>query len=212
VANTMAELCEKIGADWSEIVPALKLDKRIGQHAYLAPGLGLAGGNLERDLTTVEALAAETGSDAALVTAWRRNSAYRRDWALRILHREGILARGMEASLGVWGVAYKADTHSIKNSQSVDLLRALRGFRISTYDPAAKLPGDNMAVRTCDSPVEAASGADALAVMTPWSEFTRVPLEHVRAVMRGSLILDPYGILDEKRCRSLGLDYHRLGV
>jgi len=47
-ANTLAELCEKIGADWSEIVPALKLDKRIGQHAYLAPGLGIAGGNLER--------------------------------------------------------------------------------------------------------------------------------------------------------------------
>src|SRR5207245_1505995 len=51
--NTLAELCERIGADWSEIVPALKLDKRIGQHAYLAPGLGIAGGNLERDLTTV---------------------------------------------------------------------------------------------------------------------------------------------------------------
>src|ERR1019366_3465588 len=47
--NALAELCETIGADWSEIVPALKLDKRIGQYAYLAPGLGIAGGNLERD-------------------------------------------------------------------------------------------------------------------------------------------------------------------
>ena len=47
-------LCEKIGADWSEIVPALKLDARIGPHAYLSPGLGIAGGNLERDLATVD--------------------------------------------------------------------------------------------------------------------------------------------------------------
>ena len=46
----MADLCEKVGADWSEVVPALKLDKRIGQYAYLKPGLGIAGGNLERDL------------------------------------------------------------------------------------------------------------------------------------------------------------------
>ena len=49
-ANVLAELCEKIGADWSEIVPALKMDKRIGQHAYIKPGLGISGGNLERDL------------------------------------------------------------------------------------------------------------------------------------------------------------------
>src|SRR5207237_2951892 len=46
--NTLAELCEEIGADWSEIAPALRLDKRIGPHAYLTPGLGIAGGNLER--------------------------------------------------------------------------------------------------------------------------------------------------------------------
>jgi UDPglucose 6-dehydrogenase len=49
-ANTLADVCERIGADWGEIAPALRLDARIGPHAYLSPGLGLAGGNLERDL------------------------------------------------------------------------------------------------------------------------------------------------------------------
>ena len=48
--NTLAEICEAIGADWNEIVPALRLDRRIGPYAYLQPGLGIAGGNLERDL------------------------------------------------------------------------------------------------------------------------------------------------------------------
>ena len=52
--NTLAELCESIGADWGEIAPALRLDRRIGPHAYLKPGLGIAGGNLERDLVTVQ--------------------------------------------------------------------------------------------------------------------------------------------------------------
>src|SRR5262249_61279085 len=56
VANTLAQVCEKIGADWGEIAPALKLDRRIGAYAYLAPGLGIAGGNLERDLATVQRL------------------------------------------------------------------------------------------------------------------------------------------------------------
>src|SRR5207253_8820951 len=87
VANTMAELCVKIGADWSEIVPALKLDKRIGEYAYLSPGLGIAGGNLERDLATVVSLANEFGTDDGVVDAWISNSRYRRDWALMVLHR-----------------------------------------------------------------------------------------------------------------------------
>jgi len=56
-ANTLAELCENIGADWAEIAPALKLDERIGPKAYLTPGLGISGGNLERDLATVINLA-----------------------------------------------------------------------------------------------------------------------------------------------------------
>ena len=46
-ANTLAEICEKIGADWQEIIPSLRLDKRIGQHAYIEPGLGLSGGNID---------------------------------------------------------------------------------------------------------------------------------------------------------------------
>jgi len=59
IANTLAELSERIGADWREIVPALKLDARIGQGAYLAPGLGIAGGNLERDLDHRAAIAGD---------------------------------------------------------------------------------------------------------------------------------------------------------
>src|SRR6185436_16658850 len=66
MANTLAALCERIGADWSEIAPALKLDRRIGRDAYLAPGLGLAGGNIERDLATAMRLSAEHGTEAGL--------------------------------------------------------------------------------------------------------------------------------------------------
>jgi UDPglucose 6-dehydrogenase len=112
------ELCEAIGADWTEIVPALRLDRRIGPHAYLSPGLGIAGGNLERDLMTVQGLAAQHGTDARVVTAWQQNSAYRKDWVLRVLHREVVpLCRAPR--LAVLGIAYKPDTHSTKNSASL---------------------------------------------------------------------------------------------
>src|SRR5262249_33391294 len=86
-ANTLAEISERIGAAWSEIVPALKFDARIGPGAYLAPGLGLAGGNLERDLATILGLSEAVGSEASVIRAFVANSRHRPDWAKPVLRR-----------------------------------------------------------------------------------------------------------------------------
>ena len=115
IANTLGEIAERIGADWAEIAPALKLDRRIGPHAYLTPGLGIAGGNIERDLTTTLKLSEEVGSEASVVAAYLRNSAHARDWALRVLHR-AVLSQSDDPVLAVLGLAYKENTNSIKNS------------------------------------------------------------------------------------------------
>src|SRR5439155_1304652 len=124
ITNSLAELSERVGADWAEIAPALRLDRRIGAHAYLTPGLGLAGGNLERDLATVLRLAAEQGVEAGVVAAFVRNSQHRRDWALRMLHAE-LLDNKPDAVVGVLGLAYKEDTHSTKNSPALGLIEHL---------------------------------------------------------------------------------------
>lgn len=209
--NTLAEVCEAIGADWNEIAPALRLDRRIGPYAYLKPGLGIAGGNLERDLVTVRGLAARHGTDDRVVAAWQANSVYRRDWALRRVHRE-LLGKVRDPLLAVWGIAYKQDTHSIKNSPSVELLRALPGVRIRAQDPAAKLPDAGCGhVTVVADPLAALDGADALVIMTPWKLFAGIPAADLKTRLRGSLVIDPHAILDEKACRAAGLDYHRLG-
>jgi len=211
-ANTLAGICEAIQADWSEIVPALRLDRRIGPYAYLQPGLGIAGGNLERDLITVQELAGKHGCDARVVTAWQQNSAYCRDWVLRRLSRLGLLA-DPSAVLGLWGLAYKADTHSIKNSPSLGLLRALPAYRWSAYDPVARIDASEFPnLRLCGSPLEAVRDAAALVVMTPWKEFAGVDLEHAREGTRGRIIVDPYAALDGRRCRELGFRYYSRGA
>src|SRR5262249_25624486 len=104
-ANTLAELCEAISADWSEIVPALKLDRRIGQYSYLAPGLGIAGGNIERDLATIVRMAEENDTDAGVVKAWIDNSRHRRDWAAVELRH--FIAEKPQGIVAVWGLTYK---------------------------------------------------------------------------------------------------------
>lgn len=212
VANTLAELCEHTGADWGEIVPALKKDQRIGPHAYLAPGLGIAGGNLERDLNTVIRLADQHGSDAGIVRAWVANSRYRKNWALRELHRR-VLPRLPDPVLAVWGLAYKQDTHSTKNSPSVELLEQLRGFRVRVYDPvvrAADLPG--LALEEAASPLAACEGADVLAIMTPWPAFGRITPAEIAARLRGRIILDPYRVLRPAAARAEGFTHITLGA
>jgi len=211
VANTLAELSERIGADWHEIVPALKLDRRIGAYAYLAPGLGLAGGNLERDLATVERMAVETGSESGLMRAFVGNSRHRRDWVLRLLHRE-LLCAGAACTLAVLGLSYKENTHSTKNSPALALLGHLHPWPVRVHDPV--VPASAVVhprVTACASALAAADGADALVIMTPWPEYRQLVPDELARVMRGRLVIDPYGLLDGRVAVAAGLIHHTLG-
>jgi UDPglucose 6-dehydrogenase len=210
-ANTLAELCERIGADWSEIAPSLKLDRRIGPYAYLQPGLGIAGGNLERDLATVCRLADEHGSDAGMVRSWIANSRHRRDWALRTV-QERVLVRVADPVFAVWGLTYKQDTHSIKNSPSLALLSGLGPFAVRAYDPAvAANPTFHPRLTGAADPLDACRGADALLVMTSWDIFRAVDPKEIAAALHGREVIDPYGILDPAACRAAGLTHVTLG-
>jgi UDPglucose 6-dehydrogenase len=209
--NTLAEICEAVGAEWSEIAPALQLDRRIGPHAYLGPGLGIAGGNLERDLATVQGLAAEHGCDAGVVTAWQRNSAYRKDWVLRALHRE-VFPRCPDPTIAVLGIAYKPDTHSTKNSAALALLASLTGWPVRAYDPCARLDAAAFPhVTVCCSAFEAVADADVVVLMTPWKELAALDADQLRERMRGDVVLDPYGAWKETLARRAGVRYYRLG-
>jgi UDPglucose 6-dehydrogenase len=212
VANTLAEVCESIGADWSEIVPALKLDRRIGRYAYLSPGLGIAGGNLERDLLTVRNLSREYGTESGIIDAWLANSRYRRDWVLRTIHREGV-PRVAVPTIAVWGLAYKQDTTSTKNSPALALLDSLGSFPIRVHDPQAELNEAKYPhVTQVDSALEACEGADVLVIMTPWAEYASVDLGQAAARMRASIVIDPFNVLDSLGCEQHGLAHFRLGI
>lgn len=211
VANTLAELCERIGADWREIAPALKLDRRIGPYSYLAPGLGLAGGNLERDLATVAELAARAGTEAGIVGAWRANSAHRRDWPLDVLRAE-LLANDASARVAVLGLAYKENTHSTKNSAALALLRGLAGRDVAVFDPLVPASVSPIPVHAARDPLDCAKGAHAVVLMTPWPAFRDIDVGELARAMAGRLVVDPYGLLDENACRAAGLSHRVLGV
>ncbi|MCW4117013.1 nucleotide sugar dehydrogenase [Aurantimonas sp. MSK8Z-1] len=212
VANTLSEVCEAIGADWSEIVPALKLDRRIGQYSYLAPGLGIAGGNLERDLATVQRIGAARGTDTDVVAAWKSNSRHRRDWAARTIKRE-LLNATPEATVAIWGLAYKENTHSVKNSPSLATIAQLPdAVRLRVHDPVVDASAaDRASAEGVDDPLAALDGAEALLILTPWPLYRGIDPQGIAARLSGRLVLDPYRILDPQAAVSAGLVYHTLG-
>ena len=207
VANTLAEICEAIGADWQEIVPSLKLDARIGPKSYLAPGLGIAGGNLERDLATVISIARKHGANDDVVQAWVSNSRHRRGWAARTIDA-ALFKRKPDATVAVWGLAYKENTSSIKNSPSLATLAALSARRFVVHDPLVRSEQH----RQVGDPLEALDEADALMILTPWDIYRRISAPEISRRLSGRLVLDPYRVLDREAALACELDYRTLGV
>lgn len=210
VANVLAELSESIGADWAEIVPALRLDRRVGPYAYLSPGLGIAGGNLERDLRTVLDLAEGVGGDVSVVRAWIENSRHRRDWCWRVL-RNRVLASKPNARIAVLGLAYKENTHSTKNSPSLALLERLRGQEIRVHDPIVSATVVPFAAG-CSDPLACAADADALIIATPWPQYRELRVADLARVMAGRVLIDPFRLLSGDEAVSAGFEYHTLGT
>ena len=210
VANTMAAVCENVGADWSEIVPALRLDARIGPKSYIAPGLGLAGGNLERDLATVIGLAERHGTDAGIVEAWIDNSRHRKDWCYRVL-RDEVLAADADAAIGLLGLAYKEDTHSTKNAPSLMLLSHLKASRVTAHDPQVRAADIDPDLAAAATPLDACDGADAVVIVTPWPAYRDLNPAEIAGRMRGRTLIDPFGLLPSAVVTAAGLDHFVLG-
>jgi UDPglucose 6-dehydrogenase len=192
-ANTLAELCEAIGADWSDIVPSLRLDKRIGEFAYIETGLGLSGGNIERDLKTISNLSTENEVNSIVVDSFISHSKFRKKWLSR-KYKE-LLQDLSEPKIGVLGLSYKENTHSIKNSPSLDFLALLPNTRVKVYDPIVKKLPDNFNVIHCQDVYSVAAGVDILFINTPWQEFSQLDEEKLILAMRTKIIVDPYKML-----------------
>lgn len=187
-ANTLADLCEASGADIDEIIPALRLDRRIGKYAYLRPGLGIGGGNIERDLAMLHNL---SPSRPLLLSALLAYNEKRFSWLLKKL--DDLVFRGRAAPhLCLWGLAYKKNTASLKNSPALRAVNALSSrATLVVYDPLvnnATALRDRAAVGK--DRYEVLKGSDALLIMTDWDEFASIDVLRVKQLMRTPLIID----------------------
>jgi len=153
-------------------------------------------------------LAEAHGTDAGIVAAQIANSAHRKNWAAEAVHRLGLAT----ARMAVWGLAYKEDTHSVKNSPSLHTLALLPEARVTAHDPAVAAADVPAGIGRADDPLAVLDGAEALLVLTPWPAYRGIAPADIAARLSGKVVLDPYRVLDGGAIRDMGLSYMTLGV
>jgi UDPglucose 6-dehydrogenase len=209
--NEIADLCEPLGADPVEVARILKLDRRIGPHAFLSPGLGYAGGTLGRELRALQRLGAEHDVETGLVDAVVAVNDARPQLVRRRL--AGALGDLGGLRVALFGLTYKPGTSTLRRAISLDIARDLSaaGADVSAFDPLAELGEvDELPVAVAASPYGAAAGAAAVVLVTEWEGIAELDLELLRSTMSGDVFLDTRNVLEPAALREAGFRHLRI--
>lgn len=191
--NVLSELCEKNSADWTDIIPALKLDKRIGKFSYIKPGLGIAGGNIERDIVTTKDIFKKKTPPNLILGSILENSKYMKNWTIRLLSKNNFLKK--KRNIGIVGATYKENTNSIKNSPTITLIKNLnKKHKIEIYEPMLNLNIHNNKVIQIQSLSELIKQNEVIIFMRPWN--LKKEIKNIYKYLRNKIILDPYRVID----------------
>ena len=208
--NVISEVCEKIGANWSDISIALKLDRRIGKYSYLEPGLGISGGNLERDLYTLKKLQDKNNLNNKFILELKKKSTSRKLWILNIIRK--LKKKYKIKNIAILGLAYKIGTHSTKNSPGVELIKRLKNYKIKAFDPVVKKVDNMKNLKICKSCHETIKGCDILIITTPWKEFKRINSIFLKKNIKNNIVIDPYNLLDKDELLKNEINQVSMGV
>lgn len=211
-ANLIADLCERLGADVDEVTRAMGLDPRIGPH-FLRPGLGFGGFCLPKDVQAFIHLGEKAGVDFGLLKEAERINKQRVDLYLeKLRHALWVLK---EKQIGILGLAFKPDTDDIRFAPAIELIRRLlaEGAHIRAYDPKAieKTRAIFPDVHYGKNSYDIAPEADALLIVTEWTEFRDLDWPRIRRAMARPLLLDGRNLLDPVQMRKIGFEYHSIG-
>ncbi|HEV2086371.1 MAG TPA: UDP-glucose/GDP-mannose dehydrogenase family protein [Gemmatimonadales bacterium] len=212
--NQMALFCERVGADVNQVRLGIGSDQRIGR-AFLYPGPGYGGSCFPKDVKALIRTSEELGLSLDVLKAVEQVNECQKLVVLEKVLR--YLGQNLTGKIvGIWGLAFKAETDDMRESPTIPLIEGLlgAGARVQTHDPKATdsarlIFGDR--VMYAADPYSAAHGADALAVMTEWLVYRNPDFERVRKLVRRPLLIDGRNLYDPDRMAALGFEYHGIG-
>ena len=214
--NMVADICEEVGADVSQVAHGIGLDPRIGRE-FLNAGIGFGGYCFPKDLRAFMYLAREYGVDCGLLQEVEKINLQRTALFLKKVRRAVWVLQGKK--LGVLGLAFKGGTDDIRESPALRVVKALleEGARLRVYDPQAmdavrrEVPPRDGHMEYCSSAYETAREADALLVVTDWDEFRKLDLARLHELMEVPVIIDGRNLLNPEAVRAAGFEYVDMG-
>ncbi len=216
--NEVANICERVGADVSEVRLGIGSDHRIG-YAFIYPGVGYGGSCFPKDVKAFLATAREAGYEAGLINAVDQvNSRQKLVLAEKVVKHFEALGGVAGKTLAVWGLAFKANTDDIREAPALSIIADLtaRGMRVRAFDPvarkraAAELSG-NALVEFVSGQYEALDGADALAVVTDWNQFRNPDFAGMARTLTGRVVFDGRNLYQPELLARFGLRHYGIG-
>src|SRR5437868_14220750 len=217
--NEIAQICERLGADVKEVAVGMGYDKRIGR-AFLDAGWGYGGRCFLNDVRALAHMAGEAGLHPQLLNAVMDiNHDQRR---LIVTKLSSILGSLRGCTIGILGLAFKPNTDDMREAPSVDIIRWVtsQGAMVQVYDPVATQTGHEALEREgvrmeqvhfCQDAYEAATGTDALVIVTEWNEFKSLNMLQIRGAMRRPVLIDGRNIYEAAEMNRLGFIYRGMG-
>ena len=208
--NLLSEVCEKIGANWKDVSEALKLDKRIGKYAYVKPGLGISGGNLERDLETIKNFIKFNNLYVTYNNTLKNISNHRKNWIY--LKVQKILEKNKKIKrISVCGLSYKEGTNSVKNSPSIFFInKILKKYKvkIDAFDPLIKENEKNKKFKIFKNLNSFLKSSQLLIIATPWKFIKKINLLKYKKIKH---IVDPYNQFNFSQIQKFDSNYISMG-
>lgn len=210
-ANSLAQLCARVGADVGDVTRCMGADIRIGPH-FLAPGPGWGGSCLPKDTAELLHTGRTHGTDLAEVSSARVTNARQSDRIVEALDRT-VPVPLAQARITALGLTFKAGTCDVRDSPALAVCADLRaaGAQIAGYDPRLAMMDHGVlrrsGVTAVDDPYLAAKDADAVVVFTEWPEFRELDWARVAERAASAVVLDTRNILDRDAVVAAGLRY-----
>jgi UDPglucose 6-dehydrogenase len=210
--NSVALICERVGADVEKVAEGMGYDKRIGR-SFLNAGIGYGGSCFPKDVDAFVRLAEKNGYDFSILKSVRQVNEDQKRSFIRLI--EDKLWNIKDKTIAVWGLAFKANTDDMRSAASLTIIEALQaeGASIQAYDPVAMDNAKKMikGVKFAEDAYAAVKGADCLLILTEWDEFRKVDFTKVRDAMSQTVIFDGRNFLDHDALGVLGFECYGIG-
>lgn len=212
--NEMSRISDAVGADINKVRKAVGADKRIGP-SFLFPGLGYGGSCFPKDVKAIEKTGLDLGLDMAIMRAVGAVNDSQREVLVEKIKTHFPDLQGK--TFAIWGLSFKPKTDDMREAPALTIIDVLlkAGAKVVAYDPQAMEVARDFylkdSISYAKNPNEALQGADALVLVTEWTEFRSLNFEVLRERMSGRHIFDGRNIYDRSEVEAEGFTYEGIG-